>query len=56
MYFKSDRDAYVTIVRIDTDGRLRILFPIDPWEDSFARGGKTFEVLGRDREEGFPGR
>src|SRR5512143_3884014 len=23
VYFKSDRDAYVTIVRIDTDGRLR---------------------------------
>jgi hypothetical protein len=53
VYFKSDRDAYVTVVRIDTDGRLRILFPIDPWEDSWARGGKTFEVLGRDRDEAF---
>ncbi|MEO8138144.1 MAG: DUF4384 domain-containing protein [Gemmatimonadota bacterium] len=53
VYFKSDQDAYVTIVRIDTDGRLRVLFPIDPWEDNFARGGKTFEVLGRDRDEAF---
>ncbi len=53
VYFKTDRDAYVTIVRIDTDGRLRVLFPIDPWEDNFARGGKTFEVLGRDRDEAF---
>jgi hypothetical protein len=53
VYFKSDRDAYVTIVRIDTDGRMRVLFPIDPWEDNFARGGKTFEVLGRDRDEAF---
>ena len=53
VYFKSDRDAYVTIVRIDTDGRMRILFPIDPWEDNWARGGRTFEVLGRDRDEAF---
>jgi Domain of unknown function (DUF4384) len=53
VYFKSDEDAYVTVVRIDTDGRLRVLFPIDPWEDNFARGGKTFEVLGRDQDEAF---
>ncbi len=53
VYFKSDRDAYVTIVRIDTDGRLRVLFPLDPWQDNFARGGKTFEVLGRERDEAF---
>jgi hypothetical protein len=53
VYFKSDQDAYITIVRIDTDGRMRILFPIDPWEDNWARGGRTFEVLGRDRDEAF---
>lgn len=53
VYFKTDRDAHVTILRIDTDGRMRVLFPIDPWEDNFARGGKTFEVLGRDRDEAF---
>ena len=53
VYFKSDRDAYVTVIRIDTDGRMRVLFPIDPWEDNWARGGRTFEVLGRDRDEAF---
>ena len=53
VYFKSDRDAYVTVIRIDTDGRMRVLFPIDPWEDNFARGNRTFEVLGRDRDEAF---
>jgi len=53
VYFKVDRDAYVTVVRIDTDRRIRVLFPIDPWEDNFARGGRTFEVLGRDRDEAF---
>jgi hypothetical protein len=53
VYFKSDRDAYVTILRIDTDGRVRVLFPIDPWEDNWARAGRTFEVLGRDEDEAF---
>ncbi|MBK7716785.1 MAG: DUF4384 domain-containing protein [Gemmatimonadetes bacterium] len=53
VYFKSDQDAYVTILRVDTDGRIRVLFPIDPWEDNWARGGRTFEVLGRERDEAF---
>jgi len=47
VYFTTDRDAYVTIFRVDTDGLLRVLFPVEPWEDNFARGGRTFEVLGR---------
>lgn len=45
---KTDRDAYVTVVRIDTDGRVRMLFPIDPWDDNFARGGKSLQLIGRD--------
>jgi hypothetical protein len=53
VYFRTEDDAYVTVVRIDTDGRVRVLFPIDPWEDNWARGGRTFEVLGRSRDEAF---
>src|SRR6267143_276425 len=47
VYFRLDQDAYVTIFRVDTDGRVRVLFPRDPWEDNFARGGREFEVDGR---------
>lgn len=47
MYFKLDKDAYVTIFRVDTDGRIRVLFPREPWEDNFARGGRELEVDGR---------
>jgi hypothetical protein len=47
LYFKLDRDAFVTIFRVDTDGRVRVLFPREPWEDNFARGGREFEVDGR---------
>lgn len=53
VYFRLEQDAYVTVVRIDTDGRIRILFPLEPWEDGFARAGKTYEVVGRDRDEAF---
>jgi hypothetical protein len=53
VYFRSDRDAYVTVARIDTDGRLRVLFPSEPWEDNFAEAGRTFEVLGRRDEAAF---
>jgi hypothetical protein len=48
LFFRLDQDAYVTIFRVDTDGRVRVLFPRDPWEDNFARGGRDFEVDGRD--------
>ena len=53
VYLMSEVDAYVTVVRIDTDGRLRLLFPIDPWEDSWVRGGHRFEVLSRDKDAAF---
>ena len=48
VYFEAETDGYITVVRVDTDGRLRVLFPREPWEDNFARGGRTFEVLDRD--------
>src|SRR6266705_1793288 len=51
VYFRVDQDAYVTILRVDTDGRVRVLFPREPWEDNFARGGRDYEVLSdRDRD------
>src|SRR6266545_3460417 len=48
VYFRLDQDAYVTIFRVDTDGRVRVLFPREPWEDNFARGGRDFEVDGNE--------
>jgi uncharacterized protein DUF4384 len=44
--FRTEQDAYVTILRVDTDGRVRVLFPREPWEDNFARGGRDYEVTG----------
>ena len=50
---RSDQDGYVTILRVDTDGRIRVLFPRDPWEDNFVRGGSEFELLGSHADDAF---
>jgi hypothetical protein len=37
-------------MRIDTDGRIRVLFPREPWRRTFVRGGQSLEVAdGRDK-------
>lgn len=53
VYIRTDRDAYVTVFRVDTDGRIRVLFPIEPWDDNYTAGGSTFEVLGRGGDHAF---
>src|SRR3989440_13098440 len=53
VHFRTEQDAYVTILRIDTDGRGRVLFPREPWEDHFARGGRDYEVPGREDRVAF---
>jgi len=59
VFLRAERDAYVTIFRVDTDGRVRVLFPREPWEDGFVRGGREFEVQARDEDafaiDDYPG-
>jgi Domain of unknown function (DUF4384) len=44
LYFRAERPGYVTVLRIDTDGRLRALFPREPWGQSHVGGDRTVEV------------
>jgi hypothetical protein len=53
IYFRTERDAFVTIFRIDTDGRVRVLYPRDPWDDNFVRGGASYVVSSSSRGEAF---
>ncbi|HEY6808314.1 MAG TPA: DUF4384 domain-containing protein, partial [Gemmatimonadales bacterium] len=46
-------DGYVIVLRADADGRVRVLYPLDPTDDDFIRGGKTFEVRGRGDRDAF---
>ena len=44
IYFRTDEPGYVTVLRVDTDGRIRTLFPLEPWGGAKVRGGRTHEV------------
>jgi hypothetical protein len=53
VYFETDLDAYVTVFRVDTDGRVRVLYPADPWDDNYARGGQRYQVRGLRESDAF---
>lgn len=46
-------DGYLIVFNYDTDGRLRVLFPVDPQDDPFVRGGRRYEIRGRGDRESF---
>ena len=37
VYFRTGANAYVMVFRVDTDGRIEVLFPHRPWESNYAR-------------------
>jgi len=40
-YVETTRDCFLILYNIDTRGRLRILFPADPWDDNFVPAGES---------------
>ena len=46
-------DGYLLVIHADPDGRVRMLFPLDPTDDSFVRGDHTYEIRGRGDREAF---
>src|SRR5512135_1745597 len=50
---KTRDDGYLLVLNVDPDGRLRVLFPLDPGDDNFIRGGKKYEIVGRGGRKGF---
>jgi hypothetical protein len=53
VYYRTERDAYVTIFRVDTDGRVQVLFPRTPSDENLGYGGATYEVSAFDRGDAF---
>lgn len=51
VYIRTARDGFLVILHADPQGRVRVLFPIDPDADNFVRGGRELELRSRsDRE------
>ncbi len=46
-------DGYLVVLRADADGRVRVLFPLDPGDDNFVRGGRKYELRGRGDRAAF---
>jgi hypothetical protein len=42
--FHLDDDAYVVVGQIGADGVLRIVFPVDPGDDGFVKGNKSYQT------------
>ena len=53
VYVQTAQDGYVVVFHADADGRVRVLFPLDPTADAFVRGGKRREVRGRSDRDAF---
>src|SRR3989442_8548063 len=50
---KLGEDGYLVVLRADADRRVRVLFPLDPGDDAFVRGGRTMELRGPGGREAF---
>jgi hypothetical protein len=43
LYARSDADCYLTVFSVDTEGRMRLLYP-QPFDDGWIAGGRTYRV------------
>jgi hypothetical protein len=46
VYLRAERPTHVAVFRVDTDGRIEVLFPRDPWGDTYVREARQLEVEG----------
>ena len=45
IYYRTNVDAYVAILQIDTDGTTRMSYPRSPTENHYARAGREYRLL-----------
>jgi hypothetical protein len=53
VYVETAEDGHLVVLHADPDGRVRVLFPLDPSDDDFVRGGRRVEVRGRSNRDAF---
>jgi hypothetical protein len=46
VYVSVREPSFVTVLRVDTDGAVRVLFPRDPWGDSWVGSSRVIELRG----------
>ncbi|MDQ6886820.1 MAG: DUF4384 domain-containing protein [Gemmatimonadota bacterium] len=53
VHVRTRDDGYVVVLHVDPDGRIRVLFPVDPGDDAFLRGGHEYEIRSRGNRDAF---
>ena len=53
VYARGAQDAYLIVLHASPDGRVRVLFPLDPRDEQRVHGGKKYELKGRGGHEAF---
>lgn len=53
VYVQAAEDGYLVVLHADPEGRVRVLFPRDPTDDAFVRGGRKMEIRGRAGRDAF---
>jgi len=53
LFYRTERDAFVMLFRVDTDGRVRLIFPRAPEDDNYGSAGATYSVAGDDPHGAF---
>jgi hypothetical protein len=50
---RTELDGYLLVLHAEPDGRVRVLFPLDPFHDNFIRGNEEYELPARGDRETF---
>ena len=53
VYVQTAQDGYLVVLHADAEGRVRMLFPRDPSDDAFVRGGRRQEIRSRSDRDAF---
>src|SRR6266550_2050223 len=53
VYVQTAQDGYLVVLHADPEGRVRMLFPRDPSDDAFVRGGRREEIRSRSDRDAF---
>ena len=50
---RTDKDGYLLVLRMDSDGHVRVLFPVDPGDNAMVKGRHDIEIRGRGGRDAF---
>jgi hypothetical protein len=53
VYVQTAEDGHLVVLHADPEGRIRVLFPLDPSDDDFVRGGRKVEIRSRSDRDAF---